>query len=70
MNNLKEKGLKLAHNKGVNPRQGATGVFGEGELAVILLCLCLHLVLGLPAFIICVCRVFKVNVLQVISQII
>ena len=50
-------------------RQDATFVFGEGELAVVLLRL--HLVLRLPAFVITfVSGVFKVNVLQVISQII
>lgn len=64
------KSQNLPDYKSMNPRQDATSVLGEGELAVILLCLSLHLVLSLPAFIICVSRVFKVNVPQVISQII
>lgn len=68
--NLKGLKVRICLITSMNPRQDATSVLGEGELAVILLCLSLHLVLGLPAFIICVSRVFKVNVPQVISQII
>lgn len=47
-------------------------MFGEGEIAVVLLCLSLHLVLSLPAVIVitCVSSVIEVDVLQVISQIV
>lgn len=55
--------------RSVESRQGVTSVFGEGELAVILVLF--HLVLGFPAFVIVsVSAVFKVNILQVISQVV
>lgn len=45
-----------------------TGVFGESQLAIIPLQL--HLVLCLPAFVVCIGSLLKVNVLQVVCQVI
>lgn len=58
--------------KATNPggERGSTGVFGEGELAVIHLRLSLHLVLGLPVLIVRVAGVLDVNIPQIIRHII
>lgn len=53
-----------------NKSAALTGVFGEGELAVVLLGLGFHLVLGLPAFVVRVPRVFEVDVAQVAGQVV
>ena len=51
---------------------GRTGVFGEGELAVILVhLLCLHLVFSLPTLVVlAIATILKVHILQVVRQII
>ena len=51
---------------------GRTGVFGEGELAVILVhLLCLHLVFSFPTLVVlAIAAILKVHILQVVRQII
>lgn len=53
-----------------NKSAALTGVFGEGELAVVLLGLGHHLVLGLPTFVVRVPRTFEVDVAQVVGQVV